>query len=167
MLVTGLLYVAALAITVCSYVFYTHSDGCKLNKVFISINLLLSITVSVMTLIPKIQDAQPSAGLLQGAVISAYTMYLTWSAMSNEPDAKCNPAGKLFADGNNLSPSFDVNTTISVVLLFCTVVWSCIRTTSNSNLSMSYSETDDRVEFVGQEVCWMSYFNNPRTQEAQ
>ena len=32
--------------------------------------------------------ANPSSGLLQSAVITLYTMYLTWSAMSNEPGKK-------------------------------------------------------------------------------
>lgn len=88
---TGFMYLAALAIVICSYVFYTHADGCKLNKFFISFNLVLSIIVSVMTVLPKIQEANQTSGLFQGSVISAYTMYLTWSGMSNEPDDKCNP----------------------------------------------------------------------------
>jgi len=159
---TGFLYLAALAIVVCSYYFYTHKEGCKLNKFFISINLIISVILSVVTILPKVQEAQPSSGLLQGSVISAYSMYLTWSAMSNEPDSKCNPAGKLFQDTTtDLSPSFDVNTGISVALLFCTVVWSCIRTASNSSLSISSgdSETlirndddDGDVEYRGQQV---------------
>ncbi len=31
------------------------------------------------------QEAQPSSGLLQSSLISLYTMYVTWSAMSNNP----------------------------------------------------------------------------------
>lgn len=45
-----------------------------------------------MTVHPRIQEAQPTSGLLQAGVISAYSMYLTWSAMSNEPDSNCNPS---------------------------------------------------------------------------
>ena len=45
-----------------------------------------------MTILPKVQEVNPTSGLLQGSVISAYAMYLTWSGMSNEPDAKCNPS---------------------------------------------------------------------------
>ena len=47
-----------------------------------------------MTIHPRVQEAQPTSGLLQSAVISAYAMYLTWSGMSNEPDEKCNPGKK-------------------------------------------------------------------------
>lgn len=31
------------------------------------------------------QEAQPSSGLLQASLISLYTMYVTWSAMTNNP----------------------------------------------------------------------------------
>lgn len=160
---TVLMYLAALAIIICSYLFYIHKDGCKLNKFFISFNLILSVLVSVLTILPKIQEAQPSSGLLQGSVISAYAMYLTWSGMSNEPDEKCNPRGRLFStstETDKLSPSFDLNTGIAVVLLFVTVVYSCIRTSSNSSLSVSSGDSevliddnsDPDVEINGQRV---------------
>ena len=61
----------------------------------------MSVIVSIMTIHPRIQEAQPASGLLQAAVISAYSMYLTWSAMSNEPDANCNP-GNVEVRGNFL-----------------------------------------------------------------
>jgi hypothetical protein len=34
----------------------------------------------------------PSSGLLQSAVVSGYVIYLTWSAMANNPDTACNPS---------------------------------------------------------------------------
>ena len=61
----------------------------------------MSIIVSIMTVHPRIQEAQPASGLFQAAVISAYSMYLTWSAMSNEPDPNCNP-GNVKVNGNLL-----------------------------------------------------------------
>lgn len=31
------------------------------------------------------QESQPRSGLLQSSIVTLYTMYLTWSAMTNEP----------------------------------------------------------------------------------
>lgn len=65
--------------------FMSQSDGCALNKFFISINLILCILVSVVAILPKVQEHQPRSGLLQSSIVSLYTLYLTWSAMSNNP----------------------------------------------------------------------------------
>ncbi len=32
-----------------------------------------------------LQDASPQSGLLQSSIITMYTMYITWSAMTNNP----------------------------------------------------------------------------------
>lgn len=32
-----------------------------------------------------IKESQPRSGLLQSSLVTLYTMYLTWSAMTNEP----------------------------------------------------------------------------------
>lgn len=42
-------------------------------------------SINLLFLHCLISSGQPSSGLLQAAVITLYTMYLTWSGMSNEP----------------------------------------------------------------------------------
>ncbi|XP_007248380.3 serine incorporator 1 [Astyanax mexicanus] len=89
--VMGLNYALSITAIVLMYLFYTQSEECGLNKFFISFNMILCITASVVSILPKVQDSQPRSGLLQSSVITLYTMYLTWSAITNEPDRTCNP----------------------------------------------------------------------------
>ena len=51
-------------------------------------NLILCILVSVVAILPKVQEHQPRSGLLQSSVVSLYALYLTWSAMSNQPGTR-------------------------------------------------------------------------------
>lgn len=64
---------------------FFQSSGCTMNKAFISLNLIFCVIVSIISVLPKIQEHNPKSGLLQSSFITLYTMYLTWSAMSNEP----------------------------------------------------------------------------------
>ncbi|RXM35552.1 Serine incorporator 1 [Acipenser ruthenus] len=89
---TGLNYVLSIVAIVLFYVFYTKPEGCIENKFFISFNMLFCIAASITSVLPKVQEAQPRSGLLQSSIITLYTMYLTWSAMTNEPDRSCNPS---------------------------------------------------------------------------
>lgn len=89
---TVLFYALAFTAVVLFYVFYTKSDDCTEHKVFISLNFIFCIIVSIVAILPKIQEAQPTSGLLQASFISLYTMYITWSAMTNNPNRQCNPS---------------------------------------------------------------------------
>ncbi|XP_075819094.1 serine incorporator 3 [Microtus pennsylvanicus] len=89
---TSLFYILSIIFAVLFYIFYTKPDGCTENKVFISLNLIFCVAVSVVSILPKIQEHQPRSGLLQSSIITLYTLYLTWSAMTNEPDRSCNPS---------------------------------------------------------------------------
>ncbi|XP_033950539.1 serine incorporator 2 [Pseudochaenichthys georgianus] len=90
--ITVIFYALAFSFVVVFYVYYTKPDDCTEHKVFISLNFIFCIIVSVVSILPKVQDAQPSSGLLQASFISLYTMYITWSAMSNNPNRNCNPS---------------------------------------------------------------------------
>ncbi|XP_037355082.1 serine incorporator 3 [Talpa occidentalis] len=163
--VTSLFYILSIIFVVLLYTFFTKSDGCTENKFFISINLILCVVVSIISIHPKIQEHQPRSGLLQSSIITLYTIYLTWSAMSNEPDRSCNPGliaiftqitAPTLAPGNTTAvvptvipslkngPSLDIeNVTGLVVFVFC-LLYSSIRTSSNSQankLTLSGSDS--------------------------
>ncbi|XP_075318398.1 serine incorporator 1 [Odontesthes bonariensis] len=85
-------YIISFTAVVLFFLFYTKPDGCFLNKFFVSFNILFCIVASVVSVLHKVQESQPRSGLLQSSFITLYTMFLTWSAMTNEPDQNCNPS---------------------------------------------------------------------------
>uniref|UniRef100_A0A8C3MFG5 Uncharacterized protein n=1 Tax=Geospiza parvula TaxID=87175 RepID=A0A8C3MFG5_GEOPR len=56
--VTFIFYAASIASIVLLYVYYTKPEGCTEGKAFISINLILCLIVSVVSILPKIQVRQ-------------------------------------------------------------------------------------------------------------
>jgi hypothetical protein len=88
------MYLASLAMTIIQYIFFA-SSGCSMNQAAITINLLLWIAVSAISVHPTVQEYNPKAGLAQAAMVAIYCTYLTMSAVSMEPDEtedrRCNP----------------------------------------------------------------------------
>ncbi|KAK3391019.1 serine incorporator/TMS membrane protein [Podospora didyma] len=88
------MYVASLAMTIVQYIFFARG-GCSMNQAAITINLLLWIGVSAISVHPAVQEYNPKAGLAQAAMVAVYCTYLTMSAVSMEPDETedrhCNP----------------------------------------------------------------------------
>lgn len=85
--------IVIIAVTVLLYVFFCRS-GCSLNIFFVTFNLILSIIVYLMSIHPKVQEARPSSGILQAAIVSLYSLYLIASALSGETEQNghtCNP----------------------------------------------------------------------------
>ncbi|GIX98087.1 serine incorporator 5 [Caerostris darwini] len=66
---------------------YTRAEGCSTNKIFIGVNGGLCLLCSFISIMPSVERStgDSRAGLLQSSVISAYVVYLTWSALSSEP----------------------------------------------------------------------------------
>ncbi|KAJ8386277.1 hypothetical protein AAFF_G00174730 [Aldrovandia affinis] len=141
---TILHYALAFSAMVLFYVFYTQSDGCTENKVFISLNLIFCIIVSIVSILPKVQEAQPQSGLLQSSLITLYTMYVTWSAMTNNPDRKCNPSllslvSTSTAPTPTIAPGeaqwWDAQGIVGLVIfLFCTL-YASIRSSNNAQVN--------------------------------
>ncbi|CAH0698975.1 unnamed protein product [Spodoptera exigua] len=118
-------YTLALVGAVLLFMYYTEPAGCGLSKFFISINLILVVIASGISVLPAVQEHQPRSGLLQSAVVSMYVMYLTWSALSNA-SKECNTI-------SSNESSFDNQSIIGLVIWACSVLYSSIRTASSSS----------------------------------
>lgn len=67
-------YVVSLIGIILLFNFYTESNDCALNKFFISFNMIICVAVSVLSITPRIQEAQPRSGLLQSAIVTLYVI---------------------------------------------------------------------------------------------
>ncbi|XP_021341166.1 probable serine incorporator isoform X2 [Mizuhopecten yessoensis] len=143
---TVIFYIFALAAIILFYVYYAKGD-CTLHKFFVSFNLILCAGVSVLAVLPMVQEVSPRSGLLQSAVITLYIQYLTWSAMSNNPDRSCNPSlPEIFSGNTTGSPSsgtqdgsivfgqFDYQSLLALLLWLFAVLYSSIRTSTHSQV---------------------------------
>jgi hypothetical protein len=121
-------YIAALVGIIILFSYYTTSDDCALNKFFISFNMILCAIVSVFSITPRVQEAQPRSGLLQSAVVTLYTVYLTWAAVSNNPNKECNPNLLGHTDENN--QTFDRTSIVGLVIWMFCILYSSLRSAS-------------------------------------
>lgn len=127
---TLLNYALSIAGIVLLYIFFTKPSGCNLNKFFISINLILSIIVSIVSVLPAVQDKLPRSGLLQSSVVTLYVTYLTWSAVSNS-ERECNPGlWGIFGGKSSGNSNFDI---IGLIIWMCCVLYSSLRSASKSS----------------------------------
>jgi hypothetical protein len=141
LLFTGLFYVISFISVVLFYVYYAHDSECGLHKFFVSFNMILCVIVSILSILPKIQEVNPRSGLLQSSIITTYTIYLTWSAMTNNQNTKCNPT--FFGAGNSTSGEYNIGGTmisvdwksiISLVIFLGCVLQASIRTSTTSQM---------------------------------
>lgn len=85
------MYLISIILTVLMYWFFA-GDQCNMNKTAITINMILAIVISFMSVNQTIQESNPHAGLAQASMVVFYCTYLVMSAVSSEPDDKyCNP----------------------------------------------------------------------------
>lgn len=148
--------------TILFYVYYTTNGECALNKFFISFNLIWCVAVSIMAILPKVQEAQPRSGLIQASFVSAYATYLLWGALNREPENICNPGIKSIAEtiiGKNdtvtttLAPNDNPNngsgwtgsSILGLVLSILCVLYSSIRSSSKDNMERLTLRENDKA----------------------
>lgn len=92
---TLIMYLGAIVLTGVMYGYFA-SDGCNMNIFWITFNLVLGVAVTVIGILPAVQEANPRSGLAQSSMVVIYCAYLVLSAVANEPDegTNCNPLSK-------------------------------------------------------------------------
>ncbi|XP_031774177.1 probable serine incorporator isoform X3 [Apis florea] len=129
-------YIVSITGIVLLFIYFTQGNNCDLNKFFISVNLILCVIASIISILSNVQEHNPRSGLLQSSVVSLYVVYLTWSGISNSPDHKCNPGFlKIIlndADSRN-RVAFDKESIIGLIIWFSCVLYSSLSTASKSS----------------------------------
>lgn len=96
-------------------------------------NLILCTFVSIVSVLPQVQERIPRSGLLQSSVVTLYTIYLTWSALSNNPDAECH----LFPVVQRSKVTFDRTSLVGLIIWMVCILYSSLKSaTKVSELSM-------------------------------
>jgi hypothetical protein len=120
---TVTLYAASLVGVVLMYVYFTDNPKvCWFNPMFITLNLILCVAVSIFSVHPGLQAKNPRIGLLQSAVVTAYCTYLVWSALSSQP---ASMACSSFPLGRGTDDRFSVF--IGLLFTFLALVYAAFR----------------------------------------
>lgn len=93
--------IAAFAVMIAGYVImYIFFTECTMNVTLITIAILSVCFVTILSIIPKLQEKNPRSGLFQSAVVGGFATYLIASAILAEPESahckKWNTNGSLF-----------------------------------------------------------------------
>eukprot|EP01094_Clydonella_sp_ATCC50884_P005194 TRINITY_DN1415_c0_g1_i1.p1 TRINITY_DN1415_c0_g1~~TRINITY_DN1415_c0_g1_i1.p1 ORF type:complete len:443 (+),score=127.09 TRINITY_DN1415_c0_g1_i1:52-1329(+) len=92
-----IMYLFAIGLAITMYVLFSEGSSCWYNPLVVTLGLLGLITVTVSSIHPKVHEFNPRVGLLQSSVVSAYVMYVIWSAILSEPTC----TGPFSADDSN------------------------------------------------------------------
>jgi len=110
------------------FFFMENQKECWHNPMFVSLNVILCFIISVISIYPKLQEKNPRNGILQAAVVSAYTTYLVWSALSSQPASMGCSSFPLLTTGANDSLSL----WIGVLFSFLALIYSALRVSTSS-----------------------------------
>lgn len=101
---------------------------CGLSKFFITFNMILCLIVSILSVLPQVQERISRSGLLQSSVVTLYVIYLTWSALSNNSDTTCLPHGG--SPQNKVQITFDKTSIVGLIIWMVCLLYSSLKSAS-------------------------------------
>ena len=131
-------YIATIVLTGFLYAWFA-AGGCQLNQFFISFNLVLCLIVTVTSVYPAIQEANPKSGLAQAAMVCIYATYLVASAITSEPAVEGN---------NHCNPISETGKTQTTSVLMGSVFTFLALAYSTSSAAVTSIHGDDSVPLL-------------------
>lgn len=138
---TTTFYLISIVCIILLYVYYGSSTQCSLNIFFITVNMIGSIIVSIISVLPVVQNYHSTSGLLQSSFVTLYVTFLTWSSMSSEkPDPICNPSwvgaavklNETIVDDNG-NGSVGVSSVVALIIFFFLIIYSAMSSSTKSS----------------------------------
>ena len=108
----------SLAAIVTFYVFFSKFPRCMANIIFITLNVVLIVITSLVSVHPNIYNA----GLFHCYAIVIFSLYLTWSGLSHNPDEECNPVAGYIAEVD-MRPNLNIQAGLDLFFTFVTVIY--------------------------------------------
>ncbi|KAL9985163.1 hypothetical protein ACROYT_G007533 [Oculina patagonica] len=129
---TGLLFIISMVAMIFFFKYFARDAQCRTNLFFVSFSLCQCVAATVISVLPKVQEAQSGTGLFQAAVVITYTTYLTWSALSHEPDDLCNPPGYVIS-GYDQTTGLSMQGIVSGVFVFVMLIYASFSTAMSAS----------------------------------
>lgn len=120
------MYAVTITLTGLLYGYFAPS-GCQLNQFFISFNLALCVLLTILSVSPAVQEANPRSGLAQSSMVAVYCTYLIASAVMNRDNIDCNPITR--GRGGNAKSTTVV---LGAVFTFLAIAYSTSRAATQS-----------------------------------
>lgn len=140
-LLVGCTIAAYTFVIVFTIIYYVYYSGCSINVFFITFNLIIVIGMSILSVLPKIQENNPRSGIFQAAVLGLYITYLVGSAVASQPttaDFSCSAAG-VGSTSNWLTKAMAVS---GLIIAFFAIAYQAMSTGSSSKEFFGESSND-------------------------
>jgi hypothetical protein len=120
---TVVLNLMAVAVVVAIYIYFERN----LERTLITINGVLIIIMSICSVIPIVQDANPSSGLFQSSLLGIYSLFVILSAFVTDPTRPKGPNSTVI-----VYPTLGkIISVLSVIYAYLAVARSALSTGSN------------------------------------
>ena len=135
---SALLYLVVLAGVPLVFTFY---GDCPLGVAFATVTLVGVVALTGLTLFrDKIVGEEHEGAILPAAVVSAYAVYLCWSALQSNPDAQCKP------DTGASAVSVNVQMALGMAVAVLSVCWTSLSATEGIEALVKGSEASDKAQ---------------------
>ncbi|RKO97024.1 hypothetical protein CXG81DRAFT_14648 [Caulochytrium protostelioides] len=148
-------YAAQFAVTGVLYRFYaTHGASCGTNILYLTLNLVLCLALSGLSILPAVQRANPRAGFLQAAVLTGYNTYLTASAVVNSP-SECSAVALGGGSSVSMTSSTPARWAVAITGLVITILSIGYTAVSSGGIKTQSAADEDAGDTLSYDYTWM------------